>query len=284
VEIIPLKRYGRMATAVIALLVFAALIYSLITNQNVRWDAILTYLFHPTILSGVGLTIQLTVLAMGVGVALGVCLALMRLSENRVLQWLSGLYIWFFRGTPQLIQLIFWYNLAFLFPTIGIGFFSWDTNTLITPFVAALVGLSLNEGAYMAEIIRGGILGVGKGQKEAAAALGFTPLRTMRLVILPQTMRMIIPPSGNQAISMLKITSLVSVISARDLLTNAQLLYAKNFLVIEMLIVASLWYLLLTSIFTWVQTQVERRYDKEGTAARGNRKLALRLLSTKGGI
>jgi len=244
----------------VAAVLAGAFIYALATSPNLKWSAVGEYMFHPSILRGVLLTVQLTVLAVTIGIMLGIVLALMKLSDNKILALLSNGYLWFFRGTPQLIQLIFWYNLAFLFPEINIGIASWDTNSLITPFIAAVIGLSLNEGAYMAEIIRGGILGVDKGQREAAQALGFGPLRMMRRIILPQTIRMIIPPTGNQAIAMLKVTSLVSVISARDLLTNAQTIYSRNYLVIELLIVASVWYLLLTTISTLIQGRIERRY------------------------
>lgn len=279
-QVVPLKRYGRMAIAVVAAVLAGAFLYTLITSENLEWSAVGRYMFDPVILQGVVLTVQLTVLAVAIGIVLGIILALMKLSENRVLILLADLYLWFFRGTPQLIQLIFWFNLAFLFPRIDLGFVSWDTNTLITPFIAALIGLSLNEGAYMAEIIRGGILGVPRGQREAAIALGFTPLQMMRKIILPQTMRMVIPPTGNQAIAMLKVTSLVSVISARDLLTNAQMIYSRNYLVIELLIVASVWYLLLTTVSTLLQSQLEKKYAGRSGAASNrtaNRSLVRRL-------
>lgn len=282
-EFVPLKHYGRMVIAGIAVLLVGGLVVALVTSENLQWSVVGQYLFAPQILQGVLLTVQLTVLAVAIGIVLGIILALMKLSENRVLTVLADLYLWFFRGTPQLIQLIFWFNLAFLFPTINLGFVSWDTNALITPFIAALIGLSLNEGAYMAEIIRGGILGVPKGQREAAVALGFTPLEMMRKIILPQTMRMVIPPTGNQAIAMLKVTSLVSVISARDLLTNAQTIYSRNYHIIELLIVASAWYLLLTSIATLLQNQLEKKYaGRSGntTTRSSNRGLFKRLTQT----
>ncbi len=283
--VVPLKNHGRRAIAIVATLLAAAFIYTLVTSDNLQWDAVARYMFDPVILSGVLLTVQLTVLAVAIGIVIGIVLALMKLSENRVLTLLADLYLWFFRGTPQLIQLIFWFNLAFLYPTINLGFKSWDTNTLITPFIAALVGLSLNEGAYMAEIIRGGILGVPRGQREAAIALGFTPLKMMRKIILPQTMRMVIPPTGNQAIAMLKVTSLVSVISARDLLTNAQMIYSRNYLVIELLIVASIWYLFLTTVSTFLQGRLEHRYAAKGArdgARDGQRGLVKRLTQIGG--
>lgn len=265
-EVVPLKNYGRMIVAGVVVLLAAAFAYALITSPNLQWDAVGKYLFHPSILRGVVLTVQLTVIAMVIGIILGIIFAIMKMSSNKILVIIANGYLWFFRGTPQLIQLIFWYNLAFLFPTINLGFVSWETNALITPFVAAVIGLSLNEGAYMAEIIRGGILGVSKGQREAATALGFTPLRMMRKIILPQAVRMIIPPTGNQAIALLKVTSLVSVISARDLLTNAQTIYASNYLVIELLIVASIWYLALTTVSSFIQSRIEKRFESRITA------------------
>ncbi|TQL44802.1 amino acid ABC transporter membrane protein (PAAT family) [Leucobacter komagatae] len=283
-EIVPLKRYGRMVIAAIAALLVGGLVFALVTSKNLDWSVVGQYLFAPVIIEGVILTVQLTVLAVIIGIVLGIVLALMKLSDNKVLTVLADLYLWFFRGTPQLIQLIFWFNLAFLFPTISLGFVSWDTNALITPFIAALIGLSLNEGAYMAEIIRGGILGVPKGQREAAVALGFTPLEMMTKIILPQTMRMVIPPTGNQAIAMLKVTSLVSVISARDLLTNAQMIYSRNYYVIELLIVACAWYLLLTTVATLLQNQLEKKYaGRSGnTAGRGNNRGLFKRLTQMG--
>lgn len=282
-QVIPLKHYGRMAIAALAAVLVGGLVYALVTSENLEWGAVARYMFDPIIIEGVILTVQLTVLAVAIGIVLGIVLALMKLSENRVLTLLADLYLWFFRGTPQLIQLIFWFNLAFLFPRIDLGFASWDTNTLITPFIAALIGLSLNEGAYMAEIIRGGILGVPRGQREAAIALGFTPLQMMRRIILPQTMRMVIPPTGNQAIAMLKVTSLVSVISARDLLTNAQMIYSRNYLVIELLIVASVWYLALTTVSTLLQAQLEKKYaGRNGSGRSPNRSLVRRLTQMGG--
>ncbi|KAM9861805.1 amino acid ABC transporter permease [Leucobacter sp. BZR 635] len=273
-----------MVIAAVAVLLVGGLVFALVTSKNLDWSVVGQYLFAPVIIEGVILTVQLTVLAVIIGIVLGIVLALMKLSDNRVLTVLADLYLWFFRGTPQLIQLIFWFNLAFLFPTISLGFVSWDTNALITPFIAALIGLSLNEGAYMAEIIRGGILGVPKGQREAAVALGFTPLQMMTKIILPQTMRMVIPPTGNQAIAMLKVTSLVSVISARDLLTNAQMIYSRNYYVIELLIVAAAWYLLLTTIATLLQNQLEKKYaGRSGnTASRGTNRGLLRRLTQMG--
>jgi len=264
IQVIRLSHRGRKVAAALSVALLAAFAYAMFTNPNIEWGVIAFYFTEKSILTGALLTVQLTILSMVVGVVLGVVLAVMRLSDNPVLNTLSGLYIWFFRGTPQLIQLIFWFNLAFLFPRLGFGDFSQDTNLLITPFAAALIGLSLNEAAYMAEIVRAGIIAVNVGQKEAAMALGLTPAQILRKVVLPQAMRMIIPPTGNQAIAMLKVTSLCSVISARELLTNAQIIYAKNFLIIELLIVASLWYLVMTTIATFGQYHLEKHFNSRG--------------------
>ncbi len=205
---------------------------------------------------------------MVIGVLLGVLLAVMRLSPNPMVSGGSWLYIWFFRGTPVLVQLIFWYNIAALYPKIGLGipfgpsFVHPDANTLIKPFTAAILGLGLNEGAYMAEIVRAGIISVDEGQGDAARALGMTRTQTMRRVVLPQAMRVIIPPTGNETISMLKTTSLVSVIAVADLLYAVGTIYATNFKTIPLLIVASIWYLACTSILYVGQHYLERYYGR----------------------
>jgi polar amino acid transport system permease protein len=192
----------------------------------------------------------------------------MRLSPNPLVSGASWFYIWFFRGTPILVQLLFWNFISALYPKIGFGipfgpeFFSVDANTLITPFVAAILGLGLNEGAYMAEIVRAGILSVDEGQTDAAHALGMTRLQTMRRIVLPQAMRVIIPPTGNETISMLKTSSLVSVIAIKDLLYSVQLIYAVNYKQIPLLMVASLWYLIFTTLLSIGQYYVERRFGR----------------------
>jgi polar amino acid transport system permease protein len=195
-------------------------------------------------------------------------MAVMRLSLNPLVSGASWLYIWFFRGTPVLVQLLFWYNIAALYPRIDLGipfgpaFIHADANTLITPFTAAILGLGLNEGAYMAEIVRAGIISVEEGQSDAAQSLGMTRLQAMRRIVLPQAMRVIIPPTGNETISMLKTSSLVSVIAVADLLYGAQIIYSVNFKTIQLLIVASLWYLALTSILYIGQYYLERYYGR----------------------
>ncbi|GAB3368499.1 hypothetical protein GCM10027452_29820 [Micromonospora halotolerans] len=217
----------------------------------------------------IAITVQLTVASMAIGVVLGVIVALMQVSDSRILRAGAMAYVWFFRGTPLLVQLIFWFNIALIFPEVGLGvpfdgpkLVTWETNTLVTGFVAALLGLSINEGAYMSEIVRAGLRAVDPGQQEAAAALGMSRLKIMKRVVLPQAMRIIVPPTGNQFISMLKTTSLVSVIAGADLLTVAQRLYLTNFEVIALLIVASLWYLVLTTVASIGQYYLERRFSR----------------------
>jgi polar amino acid transport system permease protein len=227
------------------------------------------YLFSPEILRGLVVTLELTALSMLVGIVLGTILAVMRLSPNPLVSSASWLYIWFFRGTPLLVQLLFWSFISALYPVITIGFpfvgpdlIEADANVLITPFMAAILGLGLNEAAYMAEIVRAGVVSVDEGQTEAAHALGMTRLQTMRRIILPQAMPVIIPPTGNETISMLKMSSLVSVIAYAELLYAAQLIYAVNFQQIPLLIVVSIWYLLITSLLSIGQYYIERRYQR----------------------
>jgi len=254
------RPWGIWIAAAVVILLGACLLWMVATNPNIKWSRMGVYIFDSAVLRGLVVTLELTVLAMVIGMALGVILALMKLSPNTVLRTTSGIYIWAFRGTPVLVQLIFWYNMALIFPRIGIGAFSVDTNRLITTFGAAILALGLNEGAYMAEIVRGGILSVSRGQMDAALATGLTRRQAMRHIIIPQALRVILPPTGNQAIGMLKTTSLASVIAAQDLLTVTENIYAKTFLVVELLIVASLWYLVGTSIASIGQYFIEKKF------------------------
>jgi polar amino acid transport system permease protein len=239
-----------------------------LTNPRFEWDIVEHYFFTSQVLHGLLVTIELTVVSMAIGIVLGVVLAVMRLSPNPLVSSSSWVYIWFFRGTPVLVQLLFWNFIAALYPHIAIGipfgpeFFSIDANKAITPFVAAILGLGLNEGAYMSEIVRAGILSVDEGQTDAAHALGMTRLQTMRRIVLPQAMRVIIPPTGNETISMLKTSSLVSVIAYTELLYTVQLVYAQNYKQIPLLMVASLWYLIVTTLLSIGQYYLERRFGR----------------------
>ncbi|AKU18077.1 amino acid ABC transporter permease [Luteipulveratus mongoliensis] len=261
--------WGRWAAGTISLLVVGWLAWLIIRNPHLDWGEVWNFLFDGKILSGVWVTIQISILATVVGLVLGVLLAIMRLAHNPVLRSLSWFYIWFFRGTPLIVQLIFWYNLAFLFPHLilkipftEVGVF-WDTNRVMTGFTAAMLGLGLNMAAYFAETVRAGIQAVDEGQTDAAYAMGMTPAQRMRYIVLPQALRIIIPPTGNEFISMLKTTSLVYVVAGNDLMTNASQIYKTNNLIMELLIVASAWYMLMTAIATWLQSRLERRYGRD---------------------
>ena len=262
IKAVPVRRTGQWVSAAVVIALVAALLWSVATNDNIQWSVVGDYLFNGNILSGGLTTIKLTVLAMLLGVVLGVVLAVMRLSKNPVLRAVSGAYLWVFRGTPVLVQIVLWFNLGLIFPRLGFGPVSAETNSLISAFGAALLALTLNEAAYMAEIVRGGILSVDPGQAEAAHALGLTGSKAMRRIILPQAMRVIVPPTGNEVITMLKTTSLVAVIGANDLFTEAQLYGGKNFTTFEMLLVASFWYLVLTTVLTIVQSRLEQRFAR----------------------
>jgi polar amino acid transport system permease protein len=266
---VPLRHPGRWASGAVVLFLIVVAVHSVATNPRFGWGTVGDYLFNGRILHGLVLTLELTAIAMAVGIALGVLLAVMRLSPNPLVSAASSFYIWLFRGTPVLVQILFWSFISALYPRISLGvpfggpeLISGNANTIITPFAAAILALGLNEGAYMAEIVRAGILSVDEGQNEAAQALGLTRLQTMRRIVLPQAMRVIIPPTGNETISMLKTTSLVSVIATQELLYSAQLIYAVNYRQIPLLIVASLWYLTVTSVLSIGQYYVERHFGR----------------------
>ena len=270
-----LKRPGKVARIVLSVIIAAVVlgaVAAVVFSGAISWPTVWRYLFAPAVLAGLVVTIQLTILSMLIGVVLGVASALMLRSRTPAIAWLARSYIWFFRGTPVLVQLIFWFNLSLIVPEVGWGDGAISMNVLITPFMAALLGLGINEGAYMSEIFRAGIDSVDPGQTEAGLASGMTPGQVMRTIVLPQALRVITPPTGNQAIGMLKTTSLVSVIAAQDLLTSVQRIYATNYQIIDLLIVACIWYLLLTTIATYGQSRLERRFAGAVRAAVGTRR------------
>ncbi len=255
-------------------LFFSSVVRGGVTEGRFQWPVVWKYLFVSPVLRGIVVTLELTVIAMVVGIILGVILAVMRLSPNRILSGTAWLYIWFFRGTPVLVQLTFWYvGITYLYPqlTLGVPFgptlFTVHANTLVTSFIAGALGLSLNEGAYMAEIVRAGIISVDEGQTEAAQSLGMSKTQTLRRIVLPQAMRIIIPPTGNETISMLKTTSLVIVIAGADLFAATQNISNANYQIVPLLLVASIWYLFFTSILTIGQYYVERYYSRGTTRA-----------------
>ena len=265
----PVPRPGRWISAVIVAIFALLLAKGFITNDNYQWDVVGKWLFSKTIVSGVVYTLILTVIAMTIGTILAITFAIMRQSINPVLRWVATAYIWFFRGTPIYTQLIFWSLLPTLYPQIELGipfappFVSFDTATYFTPFWMAFIGLGLNEGAYLAEIIRAGLLSVDKGQWEAATALGMPRSMIFRRIILPQAMRVIVPPIGNETISMLKTTSLVSAIPFTLELTFVASTKGQSlFQPVPLLIAAALWYLFITSILMWIQAHIERYFGK----------------------
>lgn len=259
---------GRWVFAILLALLALAFLRLVVINENFAWPTVGHYLFDPSIISGMWVTCWLTVVTMLLGVVLGVVLAVMRFSRNPLISGASGGFIWFFRGTPVLVQIIFWYNLAILFPEVNLSipfgptFFNASMNDLITPFTAAILGLGLNEAAYMAEIVRAGIASVDEGQQEAARALGMRDIKVMSRIVLPQAMPFVIPPTGNETIGMLKMTSLVSVISLSDVLYSAQTIYSRTFETIPLLMVACAWYLLATSVLSLLQRRIEKHFNK----------------------
>ncbi|HEY0259995.1 MAG TPA: amino acid ABC transporter permease [Lacisediminihabitans sp.] len=263
--VVPRRKPWRWVGLVVAAIVVAAIVVSFITNQNYRWDLVWRYLFDHRILSGLGTTLLLTLIGMVLATAVGLLLAVMHQSSSAGLRATAASYVWFFRGTPVLVQLILWYNLAILVPRIGIGIpfgptlWSVDTNSFITPWSAAILGLSLNEAAYLCEIIRSGILSVDRGQGEAAHALGMSRALAFRRVVLPQALRVIVPPAFNEAIGLLKYSSVVSVIALPELLYSGQLIYARNYQTLPVLIVVCIWYLVVVSLLTWLESRVERK-------------------------
>ncbi|WP_326709961.1 amino acid ABC transporter permease [Streptomyces sp. NBC_01474] len=268
IDAVPLPRPGRWVASAALAFVLVFLLQGWAANPRMQWATVGDHLFAPVVLEGLGTTLWLTAAAMAIGIVGGVVLAVMRRSDNPLLSRLSWLYIWVFRGTPLLVQLLFWYFLAAVVPQVGLGvpwgptFVEFDTNRLVTQTSAALLGLGLHEAAYMAEIVRSGIASVDDGQSEAANALGMTHRQTLRRIVLPQALRIIIPPTGNQVISMLKTTSLVSVIAVPELLTSIQAIYSRNFQQIPLLTVACAWYLLAVSVLSVGQYYLERRYGR----------------------
>jgi polar amino acid transport system permease protein len=267
-QVIPLRHPWTWAASALVVLVAAGVAWSVATNPAFEWPVVAQYMFDGQILAGLRRTLELTVAAMVLGLVLGTVVAVMRLSDNMLLGVLSWLYIWFFRSVPVLVQLIFWYNFGALYAHVTLAvpwgpvLFSAPTNDVITPLTAALAGLGLAQAAYTAEVIRAGIQSVPRGQTRAAKALGMQPAVIFIRIVFPQAMRVIIPPVGNEVISMVKGTSLVSVIAMADLLYTAQLIYSRTYETIPLLIVASLWYLAIVSLLSVGQHALERHYGR----------------------
>jgi polar amino acid transport system permease protein len=277
-RLVPLRRPGQWVSAAVVVVLLAMLVHTLLTNPRFQWPVVWSYFTTGPILRGLVLTLWLTAAVMVCGYVLGVVLAVMRLSRNPVLRAVSFGYVWLVRSVPPLVQLLFWYELASLYPELSLGipfgpaFVTVKTAHLFTGLLAAFVGLTLDVAAFSSEIIRGGILSVPHGQLEAAQAIGLGPWRIFRRIVLPQAMPAIVPASGNMLIGMLKATSIVSVIAVQDLLYSVQLIYNQNFLIIPLLLVATIWYILLTTVLSVGQYYVERYYAR-GSRRRDQRRL-----------
>jgi polar amino acid transport system permease protein len=273
IQAVPVRHVGRWIAALIVAVIAVSIIHSMATNPNFEWGLVGHYLFDHRITHGVVVTIELTIAAQALGIVLGVVIAIMRLSPNPIVSGGSWLYVLFFRGTPVLVQLLFWSFIGALYRTISLGIpfgpaiVNLDSNSLITGFLTVVLGLGLNEGAYMSEVVRAGIISVDEGQTEAAHSLGMSRLQTMRRIVLPQAMRVIIPPTGNETISMLKTTSLALVVSFTELTTAAVNIYSNNFQTIPLLIVISLWYLAITSVLYVGQYYLERHFARGSARA-----------------
>ncbi|MFD9223228.1 amino acid ABC transporter permease [Streptomyces sp. NPDC060064] len=263
-RIVPVRRTGQWAAAVVVLLLLAGAVSSVVRNDAFQWDVVGDYFTSTSVLRGLGLTLWLTGVVMVLGFALGTLLAVMRLSGNPVLRNVSWGYIWLLRSTPILVQLLFWFNIGALYPQIlGVR-----TVNLLSPVTIAIIGLTLHEAAYAAEVVRGGILSVERGQIEAAESLGLGRWRRLRRIVLPQAMRSIVPPAGNMLIGTLKGTSIVSVIAVQDLLYSVQLVYHRTYQVVPLLLVATLWYVAVTSLLSVGQHYVEKYYARGTAGAR----------------
>lgn len=272
-RIVPRRRIGRLLSAAVALLLFAMAVNSVVRNRAFQWEVVGRYFTSAAVLDGLSLTLWLTGVVMVLGFMLGIPLAVLRLSTNPVLSSLSWGYVWIFRSTPLLVQLLFWFNIGALYPTLGLGipfgpqFVTVKTVNLLGPALTAVIGLTLHEAAYAAEVVRGGILSVDAGQTEAAQALGIGKVRALRRIVVPQAMRSIVPTAGNMLIGTLKGTSIVSVLAVHDLLYSAQLVYNQTYQVIPLLMVATLWYIAVTTVLGVGQFYVERHYARGAARA-----------------
>lgn len=266
-RVVPVRHYGRGVLAVVVVAVVALVVYGFASNPSIEWPVVGEFLFNADILRGLLRTLEMTAIGMAISIVGAVVIALMRMSPSRIISSTAAAYIFVFRGIPLILLLIFVGNVGLFIRTITIGIpftgielFSRPAPEVLTPFVASVVGLSLAGSGYMAEIVRGGLLAIGRGQHDAAKALGLSSLRTTRFIILPQALRVIVPPMGNELISMLKATAIVSVIGGGDLLTVAQSISGSNYRTIEMLLVAAIWYFAVIAVLTVGQWFLERRF------------------------
>ncbi|WP_405546112.1 amino acid ABC transporter permease [Streptomyces phaeochromogenes] len=267
-KVVPVRHPWRWVAVTVTAVLLAQFVHGLATNSGWEWEVFAEFFTAEVILKAVWVTLQLTFYGTALGFALGIVLAFMRLSASPFLKAVSFAYIWAFRSIPLIVQLLFWFNLAYLYKKLefgipfGPGFFSFDTMGLVGAMSAAVLGLALHQAAYAAEIVRGGVLSVDSGQLEAAAALGIPRLRQIRRIVLPQAMRSILPNAANEVISLFKGTSIVSVMAIGELFYQVQVIYGRNGRVVPLLMVATAWYILLTTALSVLQYYVERHFAK----------------------
>ncbi|WP_314172026.1 amino acid ABC transporter permease [Streptomyces winkii] len=263
IKAIPVRHYGRYVSALVVIALLGLLVNAFATADKLRWASVAEFFFDEQVLEGVKNTLLVSVLSMLMGLVLGIVLAVMRMSRNPITSSVAWGYIWFFRGTPVYVQLLLWFNLALVFPVLNLGPIYKDEMTdVMTPFMAALLGLGLNEAAYMAEICRAGIQSVDEGQTEASQALGMTHGQNMRRIVLPQAMRVIVPPTGNEFINLLKTSALCEVVLFEETLRKARNIGNNAGSVVELLLVATIWFLIITTVFSIGQYYLERRYAR----------------------
>jgi polar amino acid transport system permease protein len=284
IRAVPVRHPGRWVTAAVVLVLVAMFVHMLVTNDAFQWSFMFDNMFNEPVVAGARTSVVLTVLSMVIGIAIGIVLAVMRLSPNWVLSGAAWVYTWFFRAVPRIVLLILFGNLGILYASYGFGLpfdsqlgdllgidldttvFTVDANTILTGFMAGLLGLALSEGAYMAEVVRAGILSISPGQAEAAQALGMSRTQTMRRIVLPQAMRVIVPPTGNETIAMLKDTALVAFVPvSNELFFQLNAIGTRTFQVFPMLVAACLWYLFLTSVLMVGQYFLEKRFARGTT-------------------
>lgn len=269
-RVVHTRHWFRWSIGIVVLFVVAQFAWSLVTNENYEWDVFAHYFLSEPVLQGVGITLALTAISATIGFFLGTLLALARLAKSPLLNSAAWVFIWFFRSVPLVVQIIVWYNLGYLYPTLGLGtpfttdfwIVEFPTVQLISAFAAAILGLSLNQAAYSAEIIRGGLLSVDQGQLEAAAALGIPPRRRLTRIVLPQAMRSIVPNATNEVIGLVKGASVVFVIAIPEVFYAVQVIYNRNSRVIPLLLVAVVWYTIITTILSVAQYYIERHYAR----------------------
>jgi len=290
IRAVPVRHPGRWVTIAVLAVVVAMFVNMLLTNPAYQWRFMADNMFRPPVVDGVRTTLLMTAAAMILGVALGVTVSVMRLSQNPIIRTTAWTYTWFFRAVPRVVLLVLFGNLGILYAEVGLGvpfdrqlmdlfgfrgdlqFLHLDARSVLTGFVAGLLGLTLSEGAYMAEIVRAGIESIDPGQAEAAQALGMGRMLTMRRIILPQAMRVIVPPTGNETIAMLKDTALLAYVPVYELFFQLQAIGSRTFQVFPMLVAACLWYLAMTSVLMAAQSYLER-YFARGVQGRAKERL-----------